>query len=68
MSAVVPVYFKMLFNNTTDDSCVDSCFLAKLFYGQCHNYMNWTGSVRVPAQLQYACKLAKFKSEFFKDK
>lgn len=62
MSAVVPVYFKVLFNNTSDKDFIDTGFLAKLFYGQCFNYMNWTGSVRVPAQLQYACKLAKFKS------
>lgn len=62
MSAVVPVYFKPLFNNTEGKTSISSAFLAKLFYGQCHNYMNWTGSVRVPAQLQYAAKLAKFKS------
>jgi len=32
-------------------------------YSQCFNYQNWTGTVKMPAALQYANKLAKFVGE-----
>lgn len=33
-----------------------------LTYEQCYNYPNWAGSIRFPAPLQKANKLAKFVS------
>jgi aubergine-like protein len=37
--------------------------LQELIFGQCFNYVNWTGSIKVPSVLQYAKKSAKFSSE-----
>jgi len=37
--------------------------IAELTYNQTYSYFNWLGSVRVPAALQYANKLAKQYSE-----
>lgn len=37
--------------------------LAEFTYGQCFNYYNWTGAVRVPACLQCADKLATLVGE-----
>jgi aubergine-like protein len=34
--------------------------LQELIFSQCFNYVNWTGSIKVPAILQYAKKCAKF--------
>jgi aubergine-like protein len=39
--------------------------LEELIFGQCFNYVNWTGSIKVPAILQYAKKCAKFTAEVF---
>lgn len=36
-------------------------------YGQCFNYMNWSGSVRVPSVCQYSRKIATFVSENLKE-
>ena len=33
--------------------------ISELTYNQTYSYFNWNGSVRVPAALQYANKLAK---------
>ena len=33
--------------------------LAQFIFEQCFNYFNWTGTVKVPAVLQYANKLAR---------
>jgi len=37
--------------------------LQELCFNQCFNYVNWTGSIKVPAILQYAKKCAKFRAE-----
>lgn len=45
------------------DSEMEEGVLEELIYSQCFNYMNWTGSVRVPGVMQYAKKLATFISD-----
>lgn len=37
--------------------------LQELIFSQCFNYVNWTGSIKIPGPLQYAKKLAKFAGE-----
>jgi aubergine-like protein len=37
--------------------------LQELIYNQCFNYVNWTGSIKIPGVLQYARKCAKFNTE-----
>ena len=32
-------------------------------YSQCFSYANWTGSIKIPAILQYAKKFSRFCSE-----
>lgn len=56
MGTVKPAYYKVIYN----DSKMQEGLLQELIYTQCFNYMNWTGSVRVPACLQYAKKLSSF--------
>jgi len=41
--------------------------LQELCFGQCFNYVNWSGSIKVPGILQYAKKCAKFNSEVMQD-
>lgn len=55
-----PVYFKVMFSNSEMEEGV----LQELLYGQCFNYMNWSGSVRVPSVLQYAKKLSMFAAQY----
>lgn len=37
--------------------------LHELIFSQCFNYVNWTGSIKIPGILQYAKKCAKFAAE-----
>ena len=37
--------------------------LHQIFFTQTFNYVNWTGSIKIPAVLQYAKKAAKFGAE-----
>ena len=53
---VKPIHYRVLYN----DSNTEEGVLQELLYIQSFNYMNWTGSIRVPSVLQYAEKLAKF--------
>lgn len=55
-----PVSFKVGYENVPEFSFEA---IAELTYNQTYCYYNWTGSVRVPATLQYANKLAKQYSE-----
>ena len=57
--AIVPNYYKVI----TCDSKLQEGHLQELIYSQCFNYVNWTGSIKVPAVLQYAKKCAKFNAE-----
>lgn len=38
--------------------------LEELTWGQCHNYPNWTGSIKVPSNCQMAHKLAELAGSF----
>jgi len=49
-----PTHFNVIYN-TTD---LPQDVFWNLTYSQCYNYYNWNGSVRVPAPVQYAHKLA----------
>ena len=60
MGTVKPAYYKVIHS----DSKVEEGVLQELLYSQCFNYMNWTGSVRVPACLQYAKKLSTLIGSF----
>jgi len=54
-----PVSFKIAYEN----EAIPLEALSELTYNQCYSYYNWSGSVRIPAPLQYANKLAKLASE-----
>lgn len=56
---VKPVHYEVLYN----ESHLEEGVLQEFIYGQCFNYMNWSGSVRVPGVMQYARKLSKLISE-----
>jgi len=56
---VVPNHYKVIYSN----SKMDEGKLAELIFGQCFNYVNWSGSIKVPGILQYAKKSAKFNAE-----
>jgi aubergine len=44
-------------------SKLEEGMLQELIFSQCFNYVNWTGSIKVPAILQYAKKCAKFTAD-----
>ena len=56
--STVPNHYKVIFNT----SKLEEGHLQELIFGQCFNYVNWTGSIKVPSVLQYAKKSAKFRS------
>jgi len=56
IGTVKPGYYKVIYS----DSKVQEGVLQELLYTQCFNYMNWSGSVKVPGCLQYAKKLSTF--------
>lgn len=53
---IVPNHYKIIFTN----SKMEEGMLSELIFGQCFNYVNWSGSIKVPGILQYAKKCAKF--------
>ena len=55
----VPNHFKVIFNNSN----MEEGHLQELIYHQCFNYANWSGSIKIPAILQYAKKCARFNAE-----
>ncbi len=57
---IVPNHYKVIYT----DSKMEEGVLSELIYGQCFNYVNWSGSIKVPGILQNAKKCAKFNSEF----
>jgi hypothetical protein len=56
---IVPNHYKVIFTN----SKIEEGVLSELIFGQCFNYVNWSGSIKVPGILQYAKKCAKFHTE-----
>ena len=52
----VPNHYKVIYN----DSQMEEGVLQEIIFSQCFNYVNWTGSIKIPGPLQYAKKLAKF--------
>ena len=61
---IVPNHYKVIYS----DSKMEEGCLQELVYSQCFNYVNWSGSIKVPAVLQYAKKSAKFNSETMETK
>ena len=55
----VPNHYKVVFST----SKLEEAKLQSLIFAQCFNYVNWTGSIKVPGVLQYAKKCAKFAAE-----
>ena len=55
----VPNHYKVIYC----DSKMEEGFLQEIIFSQCFNYVNWTGSIKIPGPLQYAKKLAKFAAE-----
>lgn len=49
----------MVFTNSE----IEEGLLHELIFSQCFNYVNWTGSIKIPGILQYAKKCAKFSAE-----
>jgi aubergine-like protein len=59
----VPNHYRVIYSN----SAMEEGVLQELCFSQCFNYVNWTGSIKVPAILQYAKKCAKFHAEVLDD-
>lgn len=57
---VKPTFYKVAYTDTVLDEGV----IEELIYSQCFNYMNWTGSIKVPSIMQYAKKLGAFVSQY----
>ena len=57
--SIVPNHYKVIACN----SKLEEGHLQELIFSQCFNYANWTGSIKVPAILQYAKKCARFNAE-----
>jgi len=51
--AVKPTFYRVIYS----DSALEEGLLEELIFAQCFNYMNWLGSIKVPAVMQYAKKL-----------
>lgn len=54
--SVVPNHYKVIYST----SKLEEGHLQELIFSQCFNYANWTGSIKIPAILQYAKKCARF--------
>ena len=61
--SIVPNHYKVIHS----DSKIEEGVLQELIFSQCFNYVNWTGSIKVPGILQYADKCAKFNSEILEN-
>lgn len=60
---VRPTYYKVAYT----DSSIEEGMIEELIYSQCFNYMNWTGSIKVPGILQYAKKLGMFVGQYYNE-
>lgn len=57
--SIVPNHYKVIHSNGK----LEDGHLQELIFAQCFNYANWSGSIKIPAILQYAKKCAKFNAE-----
>ena len=57
--STVPNHYKIIYS----DSKIEEGLIQEVIFSQCFNYVNWTGSIKIPGILQYAKKSAKFISE-----
>jgi aubergine len=57
---VRPTFYRCVFS----DSALEEGVVEELLFGQCFNYMNWTGSIKVPSVIQYAKKLSMFAGQY----
>ena len=57
--STVPNHYKIIYT----DSKIEEGLIQEVIFSQCFNYVNWTGSIKIPGILQYAKKSAKFISE-----
>lgn len=57
--STVPNHYKIIYS----DSKIEEGLIQEVVFSQCFNYVNWTGSIKVPGILQYAKKACKFNSE-----
>ena len=60
---VRPTFYRALYS----DSSLESGVIEELLYSQCFNYMNWTGSIKVPSVVQYAKKQAMLVGQYLGD-
>ena len=60
---VKPTFYKVLYS----DTFLEEGVIEELIFTQCFNYMNWTGSIKVPSVLQYAKKLSMFAGQYMSD-
>jgi aubergine-like protein len=58
---VKPTYYKVAYT----DSAIEEGMIEELIYSQCFNYMNWTGSIKIPGMMQYAKKLGMFIGQYY---
>lgn len=61
--STVPNHYKVI----STDSKMEEGVLQEIIFSQCFNYVNWTGSIKIPGILQYAKKSAKFAAEALGD-
>ncbi len=59
----VPNHYQVIYSN----SKIEEGILQEIAFSQCFNYVNWTGSIKVPAIMQYAKKCAKFGAEVLEE-
>ena len=55
----IPNHYKVIYS----DSKLEEGALQEIIFAQCFGYFNWTGSIKIPAVLQYTKKAAYFGSE-----
>ena len=59
----VPNHYKVVYS----DSKIQEGLLQEIAFSQCFNYVNWTGSIKVPSIMQYAKKASTFGAEVLSD-
>jgi aubergine-like protein len=57
---IKPTFYKTVYT----DSKLEEGFFQELIYSQCFNYMNWSGSIKIPSVMQYAKKLGAFIGQY----